>query len=58
MSKIVNLRQARKNRGIADRKQRGDENAARFGRTKHQKALDTKRAEKAERDLDGKQRDS
>ena len=58
MSKIVNLRQARKNRDKAARKQRGDENSARFGQTKHQKDLEARRADKAESDLDGKKRDS
>ena len=58
MAKVVNLRQARKNRDKAARKQRGDENAARFGQTKDQKSLEALRAQKAERDLDGHKRDT
>lgn len=43
MRKIVNLRQARKQRGRAAEKAAGDANAARFGRTR----ADRERAEKA-----------
>jgi Domain of unknown function (DUF4169) len=53
MSKITNLGQVRKARARTDRKRKGDENAAKFGRSKAEKSLERARAEKARRDLDG-----
>lgn len=57
MTKIINLRQARKTvtRDVA-RKQ-GDENAAKFGRTKLQKQLDRDARARAARHLDNHLRD-
>ena len=53
MAGVVNLKAARKARARAEAKVAADANAARFGRTKAEKALDEARAEKALRDLDG-----
>ncbi|SIS69986.1 DUF4169 family protein [Phaeovulum vinaykumarii] len=39
MAEVVNLRQARKNRARAEKRARGDENAARFGRDKAERRL-------------------
>ena len=54
--KPINLNRARKARDRAAKKARGDENAARFGRTKAEKSLERARADKAARDLDGHKR--
>ena len=53
MAGVVNLKAARKARARAEAKVAADANAARFGRTKAETALDEARAEKALRDLDG-----
>ncbi|MGB3406925.1 MAG: DUF4169 family protein [Jannaschia sp.] len=53
MSKIVSLSRARKDRARDARKQQGDQNAARFGRTKAEKLRDAAEAAKAARDLEG-----
>lgn len=45
MSKIINLRQARKDRARSTRRAQGDANAAKFGEAKH--LQDARRAEKA-----------
>jgi hypothetical protein len=57
MAEIVNLRAARKAKDRAKARAKGDENAAKFGRTKAEKALETAQAEKARRDLDGAKRE-
>lgn len=57
MADIVNLNQARKAKAKADDKTRAAENRARFGRTKAEKTLDTVRADKLKRDLDGAKRE-
>lgn len=57
MAEIVNLRAARKAKDRAKARAKGDENAAKFGRTKAEKALETAQAEKASRDLDGAKRE-
>ncbi|MFU8779053.1 MAG: DUF4169 family protein [Roseovarius sp.] len=53
----VNLNRARKQRARAADKARADENAARFGRTKAQKALEQVEADKARATLDQHRRD-
>ena len=53
----VNLNRVRKQRVRAAAKARADENAARFGRTKAQKALEQAEAEKARATLDQHRRD-
>lgn len=55
--KVVNLRQARKARSRAEDRARGDENAARHGRSKAEKERDAAEAAKAARHLDGHKRD-
>lgn len=57
MAEPVNLNRFRKEKARAAKKARADENAVKFGRTKAQKALEEARAQKAERDLDGKERE-
>lgn len=51
--KIVNLRQVRKDKARTENRAKADTNAAKFGRTKSERARDTAEAEKARRHLDG-----
>ena len=53
MAQIVNLKAVRKARGRAARKVAADANAARFGLTPAARDLQTARAAKARRELDG-----
>lgn len=55
--KPINLSRARKNKARAEKRARGDANAAKHGRTKSERAHQQARAEKAARDLDGHRRD-
>lgn len=48
MTKIINLRQARKDRARSERRAQGDANAARFGEAKSQR--DARQAEKTRAD--------
>ena len=57
MSKIVSLSKARKARARDAARKEADANAVKFGRTKAEKTQDRAEAEKATRDLDGKQRE-
>ena len=57
MADIVNLNQARKARDKVRKRRQADENAVKFGRTKAEKKLEQTRADKARRDLDGKERE-
>ena len=57
MARPVSLSRYRKQKARAEKAARGDENAARFGRGKAQKALERARADKARRDLDGHERE-
>ena len=57
MAEVVNLRQFRKARARAEKEAQAEENRIRHGRTKGEKLRDQSSTEKAERDLDGKQRD-
>jgi len=57
MTRVTNLNRVRKDRARAGKRAKADANAAKFGRTKAQKALDMARAEKARRALDGHERD-
>lgn len=57
MADIVNLNQARKAKAKASDKARAAENRAKFGRTKVEKTLDSARADKLRRDLDGAKRE-
>ncbi len=55
MGDLANLRMARKALARKDAKQKAAENAVKFGRSKAAKVLDKAKADKARRDLDGKQ---
>ncbi len=57
MADIINLRQVRKQHEREEQRLKGIEAAAKSGRSKALKNLEKARAEKAERDLDGKLRD-
>jgi hypothetical protein len=57
MGEIINLRVAKKAADRAKSRAQGDENAAKFGRTKAQKSAEAARAAKAKRDLDAHLRD-
>ncbi len=56
MAEIVNLRSVKKQAARKAARAAGDENAAKFGRTKAERELDRARAEKSARDLDGHRR--
>ena len=57
MAKVVNLTQARKARDRAAKRAEADANAAKFGRSKAQRALEEAEAEKARAALDAHKRD-
>lgn len=57
MAEIVNLNRARKAKDRLVAGAKADENAAKFGLTKAEKARQTAKAEKAKRDLDGAKRE-
>lgn len=57
MSGIINLNKQRKARRRAEKRREADANAARFGRSKADRALDEARRAKARRDLDAHERD-
>ncbi len=57
MAGVVNLRQARKAKQRKDDRAAADENAARFGRSKAQKALEKAENDRAEAKLDAHLRD-
>ncbi len=55
--KVINLRAARKAKTRAAAKSRADENAARHGRSKAERAQDAAEADKSARHLDGHKRE-
>jgi len=57
MSQPVNLNKYRKAKARAEAKMRADENAVKYGRTGPQKKLDRAEADKAQRGLDGHERE-
>lgn len=57
MAELINLRQKRKEAARKAARAKGDENAARFGRTRAERDLEEARAEKAARDHDAHRRD-
>lgn len=57
MAEIINLRTARKQAARAADRRKGDENAARHGRTLGEKAREASEAAKGQRHLDGHRRD-
>jgi hypothetical protein len=57
MAEILNLNKARKAKAKTDDKTRAAENRAKHGRSKIEKTLETARADKLRRDLDGAKRE-
>ena len=57
MAKLTNLNRFRKQKARAEKRARADANAARFGRSKAEKALDNANKQKHEARLDGHKRD-
>lgn len=57
MTEIVNLRQARKQKTREEARRKGGENAAKFGRTRAQKAAEGADAARAALHLDQHRRD-
>lgn len=57
MAELINLNKARKAKARADDKARATENRAKFGQTKGQKTVARLDAERARRELDGKERE-
>lgn len=57
MAELVNLRAAKKTRERVKKRAEGDENAAKFGRTKAEKAAEKAQADKARAALDGHKRE-
>ncbi|MFS4438765.1 DUF4169 family protein [Paracoccaceae bacterium GXU_MW_L88] len=57
MSKIINLRQARKARERAEKARKGDENAAKHGVSREEREFLDALREKAQRDHEGHKRD-
>lgn len=57
MGEVVNLNKARKARERAAKRAEADANAAKFGRSKAEKDLNTARGEKSARDHDAHRRD-
>jgi len=53
-AEIVNLRQARKTKARTDKQAMSEQNRAKFGRTKAEKARDAKQGADAAQTLDGK----
>jgi phage protein D len=58
MAEIVNLRTVKKQAAREAARHEADANAAKFGRTKAERALETARAEKAKRDLEAHRRET
>lgn len=58
MSDIVNLRQKRKEAARKAARAEGDQNAAKFGQTRADRALLKAQADKARADLDAHKRDT
>lgn len=58
MAEIINLRAVKKARSRAEARAQGDANAAKFGRSKIERALEQARADKANQNLDWHRRDT
>lgn len=58
MAEIINLRQARKAKGRADKEAVAAANRAKFGRTRTEKQAEQARRDQAEKQLDGHKRDT
>ena len=57
MSKLVNLNRFKKQKAREDKRRAGDRSAARHGLSKSEKDLSAARLAKAERDLDGHEKE-
>lgn len=57
MAEIVNLRSARKLRERAKKRTQADANAAKFGRSRAERAAEEARADQVRRHLDGHRRE-
>lgn len=57
MSKVINLNKVRKQRARAAKREQADQNAARHGRSKADRALDAARSDKALQDHEAHRRD-
>jgi len=57
MAEIINLNKARKAKARVDKTARAEENRVRFGRTKAEKQAEAAKAARAERLLDGAERE-
>ncbi len=57
MADLINLRQAKKARERAGKRAAGEENAARFGRSKAERTRERAEADKARADLDAHRRE-
>ena len=57
MSTPINFNKVRKARARAEKRAKGDANAAKFGRTKAERKTDAERTARAERFLDQRERD-
>ena len=57
MAKLTNLNRFRKQKARAEKRARADANAARFGRSKAEKALDNANKQKHDAMLDAHKRD-
>jgi hypothetical protein len=58
MAEVVNLNRFRKAKARAEARDEADANAAKFGRSKAQKAREVADAERARAELDGKKRET
>ncbi|GHC11223.1 MULTISPECIES: DUF4169 family protein [Gemmobacter] len=58
MAEVVNLNRFRKAKARAEARDEADANAAKFGRSKAQKAREAADAERARAELDGKKRET
>jgi hypothetical protein len=58
MAEIINLRAAKKAQTRAKARAQGDANAAKFGRTKAERAIEKARSNMANQSLDGHKRDT
>jgi hypothetical protein len=58
MAEVINLRSVKKQAARKAARAKGDENAVKFGRSKAERELQQAQVAKAERDLDGKKRET
>ena len=58
MTEIINLKQQRKAKARTQKDKQASENRVKFGRTKEQKQLEKKKAERDERHVQGHKRET